>query len=142
MLGLAEKFQGNMATYWGAQNERQAIQKFAMHIDLNSSSLQHCGFEVLQDVDSRGRMRSWVGASPDGLITPAGNGAALHQVSLHERPAASPLLDVHDVQAKGVLEVKCPYNLRYKQPYNAWPEYYLPQVLTNMAVFRYVQSHT
>lgn len=103
MLGLSDRFQGNKATYWGTQNERRAIQKFAMHV--NTSQLYHCGFDVLQDVDKYGRMRSWVGASPDGLLLPEAPDGKLQQGNYDDRPVSNLLLDVHDNRMKGVLEV-------------------------------------
>ena len=135
MLGLMPRFQGNRATYWGTQNEGRAIQKFTMHMNQNTSHLYLCSFDVLQDLDKHGRMLSWVGASPDGLIVPASHAGGLQQENSDIQPVPHPLLDVHDRRTKGVLEVKCPFNLRNSVPYKAWPQYYLPQVLTNMAVF-------
>jgi YqaJ-like viral recombinase domain len=140
LLGLIPRFQGNQATNWGSQNERQAIQKVVMQMNKGTSQLYQCGFDVLQDTDKHGRMMSWLGASPDGLILPEGQASSLEKYDSRERPVSCPPLDVHDSQAKGVLEVKCPYNLRSKAPYDAWPEYYLPQVLTNMAVFRFAPT--
>lgn len=141
MLGLREGFQGNRATYWGTQNEQRAVQKFAMHMNTSTSQLYHCGFDVLQDLDKRGRMMSWVGASPDGLLLPEAHAGNLQPSHDNIRPDSRPLLDVHDSSMKGVLEIKCPYNLRNTGPYKAWPEYYLPQVLTNMAVFNAQYSY-
>ena len=135
MLGLAPRFTGNRATYWGTQNERRAIQKFTMHMNQSTSHLYHCSFDVLQELDKHGRMMSWVGASPDGLIVPASHAGSVPQEGDGTTPVSRSLLDVHDRNSRGVLEVKCPFNLRNSVPYKAWPQYYLPQVLTNMAVF-------
>lgn len=140
MLGLVNRFQGNRATYWGVECERQAIQKVAIHMNTNTSQLYRCSFDVLQDLDKHGRMMSWVGASPDGLLLPQACAGRRPDGDSDERPVCRPLLDVHDSNARGILEVKCPYNRRNSGPYETWPEYYLPQVITNMAVFRFGPS--
>jgi hypothetical protein len=140
MLGLSPRFQGNDATEWGTQNEGKAISKVVLQLNPNKSQLYQCGFDVLQDIDKHGRMMSWLGASPDGLILPRAQQGSLAQHRSGEKPVNRPLLDVHAGQMNGVLEVKCPYKLRFEAPYEVWPEYYLPQVLTNMAVFRFAPT--
>jgi len=109
-VGLRGPFAGNEATSWGSAKEEHALRSYSAIT--GNAVADDCMFKMLQDDPAH----SWIGASPDGLIT---------------RPMGGP-------GSLGVLEIKCPFNKGkplVATPYRSMPYYYMPQVQGLMEVF-------
>lgn len=112
MLGLTERFKGNEATQWGTSHEDSAASLFHRYID-GHAEMNNCAFDVLRTADTRGRSLEWIGASPDGILMPAGSGSC--DVHLHHSVDKGRHPHTSLGTAKGILEIKCPYKL-----YGSW----------------------
>lgn len=111
------------ALKWGHDNEDMACEAYTMMMKMKLEreegpeaaaefEVTHCGLVV--DLD-----RSWMGASPDGLVhMPAPRGA----VTRNRRR-----------QQEGLLEIKCPVT---KRIYPFIPPYYYDQITAQMAVLK------
>jgi len=114
-LGLSAPFQGNEATRWGSAQEAAALEEYQrlMQLDVSETTM----FKVWKDDP----VHDWIGASPDGLISPP-----------------SPPGAAGGATGPGVLEIKCPFNKGEPEqavPYRSMPYYYMPQVQGLMAIF-------
>eukprot|EP00191_Tetraselmis_sp_GSL018_P020601 CAMPEP_0177584406 /NCGR_PEP_ID=MMETSP0419_2-20121207/3875_1 /TAXON_ID=582737 /ORGANISM="Tetraselmis sp., Strain GSL018" /LENGTH=456 /DNA_ID=CAMNT_0019073935 /DNA_START=119 /DNA_END=1491 /DNA_ORIENTATION=- len=110
-LGLRPRFSGNSATEWGVEQEATALNDYQRLTGHQVAT--DCMFKVLRG----GPAHSWIGASPDGLVSPSPN---------------------HGLSSPGVLEIKCPFNKGNPHsavPYPVVPFYYMPQVQGLLEVF-------
>ncbi|XRB21551.1 YqaJ domain-containing protein [Pseudoscourfieldia marina] len=101
-LGLAEPFRGNAATRHGSASEPLALKAYEEQLQVSVQT--HVAFQTLGEDLSE----SWLGASPDGLLT------------------------------DGLLEIKCPWNRgspELMKPWDTPPPYYVPQIQGQMEVF-------
>lgn len=101
-LGLQKPFPGNTATDWGIRREAEAIRQYE---EFTGMRVSYLAFKIYKEGDKR---KEWIGGSPDGLVEP----------------------DVPDV-SRGILEVKCPYNLGKPEfciPWSEVPYHYMPQI--------------
>ncbi|KAL2650725.1 hypothetical protein R1flu_018853 [Riccia fluitans] len=107
-IGLREPFSGNEATRWGSTQEAVAVEKYKA---ITGNYVEHVAFKIYKAGDE---YLSWLGASPDGLIT-------------YKEDGEQPLPPNHRL---GVLEVKCPHNKGRPElgaPWDMVPAYYIPQ---------------
>lgn len=123
-LELRPKFAGNEATQWGNQKEQLALEQYQA---VTGHSVTPCGFQILRDDD----VHSWLGASPDGLIS-----GRLGSEAGGPGQASAPGQDVTPGQemTPGVLEIKCPYARQQAPPsHPQW--YYMPQMQGLLEIF-------
>lgn len=112
-IGVRAPFAGNEATRWGTRAEPLALQTYEA---VTGQHVQACMFKVKHDDAAH----SWLGASPDGLIS---------ALSVDSQPGC---------RGPGVVEIKCPYNKGAPEsatppPHAIW--YYMPQVQGLMDIF-------
>ena len=69
--------------------------------------------------------KTWLGASPDGLVDAVG-GLLSSNGTLHAQSVAA-AASGDDVGVRGVLEIKCPYKFRGSVPPRYPPYYYMTQ---------------
>jgi YqaJ-like viral recombinase domain len=65
-------FTGNAATAWGLRQESSALAQFEA-LAAGVVEVHRCAFRVLEGEDAQGRPLNWIGASPDGIMLPAGS---------------------------------------------------------------------
>lgn len=111
-MGLALPPPPNAAMAWGTSHEAAALSAYEA---LTHQHVTRHGFAVWGDDG----VNDWLGASPDGLVTPSGP----------QDPYAGP--------GEGMLEIKCPFNRGMPDSMDPWavaPYYYMPQVQGQMAI--------
>ncbi|CAM6107507.1 unnamed protein product [Calypogeia fissa] len=114
-IGIREPFAGNAATVWGSSAEANAIEKYK---EITGNGVDHVAFKIYHAGDE---YLSWLGASPDGLIT-------------YNNVEGAQDSD----EGVGILEVKCPHNKGRPElgsPWDCVPHYYMPQAQGLLEIF-------
>lgn len=104
-------------TQWGTQNEGNA---FGAYQNVTGHGVEKLGIGIMGSHAAE----SWIGASPDGLIT-------TRPQSNRKPPFPKDVQHILLPSTKnGILEIKCPYGPSpdLAKPYETMRSYYMPQV--------------
>ncbi|KAF8104594.1 hypothetical protein N665_0171s0096 [Sinapis alba] len=85
-VGVAKQFSGNEATFWDADNEVEALERYKLLT--GNEVITRPGFVVYDKKKKGEETKNWLGASPDGLINVVKDGGVI---------------------STSVVEVKCPF---------------------------------